>query len=85
MSRARSSGHAKIKTHVRFGEFPMKAFIVDRYKSKLRVGEMPDPELRDNDVLVQIHAAGRKPSGFQNQRRRVQAHLALSLAAHFGQ
>jgi NADPH:quinone reductase-like Zn-dependent oxidoreductase len=38
----------------------MKAFIVDRYKSKdaVRLGEMPDPEFRDHDVLVQIHAAG---------------------------
>src|SRR6266568_1385144 len=38
----------------------MKAFIVDRYKKKgaLRFGEMPEPELRDNDVLVEIHAAG---------------------------
>ncbi|MEQ1762529.1 MAG: NADP-dependent oxidoreductase [Pyrinomonadaceae bacterium] len=38
----------------------MKAFIVDRYKSKDggRIGEMPEPELRENDVLVKIHAAG---------------------------
>lgn len=38
----------------------MKAFIVDRYGSKDggRIGEMPAPELRENDVLVQIHAAG---------------------------
>ena len=38
----------------------MKAFIVDRYGNKngLRAGEMPDPELREDDVLVQIHAAG---------------------------
>ena len=38
----------------------MKAFIIDRYASKDggRIGEMPDPELRENDVLVQIHAAG---------------------------
>ena len=38
----------------------MKAFIVDRYKSKDggRIGEMPEPELRENDVLVEIHAAG---------------------------
>src|SRR5438094_981030 len=38
----------------------MKAFIVDRYGSKdgVRAGEMPDPELREDDVLVQIHAAG---------------------------
>jgi NADPH:quinone reductase-like Zn-dependent oxidoreductase len=38
----------------------MKAFVVDRYKSKdaLRLGDMPQPEVRDDDVLVQVHAAG---------------------------
>ena len=38
----------------------MKAFIVSRYNRKDAVGfgEMPEPELRDHDVLVQIHAAG---------------------------
>src|SRR5437870_10260936 len=37
----------------------MKAFVVERYKSKsaLRFAEMPESELRDDDVLVQIHAA----------------------------
>src|SRR5438874_3192127 len=37
----------------------MKAFVVDRYKSKsaVRLGEMPEPEVRDDDVLVQVHAA----------------------------
>jgi len=41
----------------------MKAFIVDRYKSKdgLRFGDMPDPELRDGDVRVQVHAASVNP------------------------
>jgi NADPH:quinone reductase-like Zn-dependent oxidoreductase len=39
----------------------MKAFIVDRYNGKLRFGDMPDPELRDHDVLVQIYAAGVNP------------------------
>jgi len=41
----------------------MKAFIVDRYGSKdgVRFGDMPEPELRDDDVLVQIHAAGVNP------------------------
>ena len=36
----------------------MKAFIVDRYKKRgaLRVADMPEPELQDNDVLVRIHA-----------------------------
>jgi NADPH:quinone reductase-like Zn-dependent oxidoreductase len=38
----------------------MRAIIVDRYKKKgsLRLGEMPEPALRDDDVLVEIHAAG---------------------------
>ena len=38
----------------------MKAFIINRYGSKNRVcaSEMPDPELREDDVLVQVHAAG---------------------------
>jgi NADPH:quinone reductase-like Zn-dependent oxidoreductase len=38
----------------------MKAFILDRYKKKgaLRVGEMPDPVVAQDDVLVEIHAAG---------------------------
>lgn len=37
----------------------MKAFFIDRYGSKgsLLAGEMPDPALREDDVLVQIHAA----------------------------
>ena len=36
----------------------MKAFVVDRYKKKgpLRLANMPEPELQDNDVLVRIHA-----------------------------
>jgi NADPH:quinone reductase-like Zn-dependent oxidoreductase len=38
----------------------MKAFIIDRYKSKDggRLGDMPEPQLRDDDVLVDVHAAG---------------------------
>jgi NADPH:quinone reductase-like Zn-dependent oxidoreductase len=38
----------------------MRAFILDRYKKKgaLRFGEIPEPALRDDDVLVEIHAAG---------------------------
>ncbi|ARO34275.1 Zn-dependent alcohol dehydrogenase GroES-like protein (plasmid) [Rhizobium sp. NXC14] len=36
----------------------MKAFVVDKYKKKgaLRLADMPDPELREEDVLVEIHA-----------------------------
>ena len=38
----------------------MKAFVVDKYGKKgvLRLADMPEPELQDNDVLVEIHAAG---------------------------
>jgi NADPH:quinone reductase-like Zn-dependent oxidoreductase len=38
----------------------MKAFILDKYKKKsaLRFGVMPEPALREDDVLVEIHAAG---------------------------
>jgi NADPH:quinone reductase-like Zn-dependent oxidoreductase len=38
----------------------MRAFIVDRYGKRdgLRLGQMPDPEVREDDVLVQVHAAG---------------------------
>lgn len=45
----------------------MKAFIVDRYGSNdaVRAGEMPEPELRDDDVLVQIHAASVNPVDFK--------------------
>lgn len=38
----------------------MKAFIVDRYGKNraLQLAEMPTPELRDDEVLVEVHAAG---------------------------
>ncbi|MCI4591612.1 NADP-dependent oxidoreductase [Sphingobium sp. BYY-5] len=38
----------------------MKAFILDHYKKKgpLRFGDMSEPEVGDDDVLVQVHAAG---------------------------
>jgi alcohol dehydrogenase len=41
----------------------MKAFIVDRYggSDRMRAGVMPDPEVGETDVLVQIHAAGVNP------------------------
>ncbi|PCK80517.1 NADP-dependent oxidoreductase [Rhizobium sophoriradicis] len=37
----------------------MQAFVVDKYKKKgaLRLANLPEPELRDNDVLVRIQAA----------------------------
>lgn len=41
----------------------MKAFVVDRYgrKNGIRAGDMPMPEPREDDVLIQIHAAGVNP------------------------
>ena len=38
----------------------MKAFVLDRYvkKGALRPAELPTPELRDDEVLVEVHAAG---------------------------
>jgi NADPH:quinone reductase-like Zn-dependent oxidoreductase len=38
----------------------MKAFILDRYGTAdhVRAGDVPEPELREDDVLVQVHAAG---------------------------
>lgn len=41
----------------------MKSFIVDKYKKggALRLGERPDPAVGDEDVLVDIHAAGLNP------------------------
>jgi alcohol dehydrogenase len=38
----------------------MKALILDRYGSTdgVRVGDMPEPKLGEDDVLVRVHAAG---------------------------
>ena len=38
----------------------MKAFVLERYGKKraLRSADMPTPELRDDEVLVEVHAAG---------------------------
>lgn len=38
----------------------MKAFVLDGYGKKraLRWAEVPEPELRDDEVLVQVHTAG---------------------------
>lgn len=38
----------------------MKAFLIDRYGKggALQLGQSPEPQLRENDVIVEIHAAG---------------------------
>ena len=45
----------------------MKAFIVDRYGRKvlLREGDMPEPELRADEVLVEVHATSVNPIDFK--------------------
>jgi len=37
----------------------MKAFIIDRYGKSVsgRIADMPEPEMREDDVLIQVHAA----------------------------
>ncbi|GAA4572109.1 NADP-dependent oxidoreductase [Micromonospora coerulea] len=41
----------------------MKAFVVERYgdASAVRAGDVPDPQVGDQDVLVRIHAASVNP------------------------
>ena len=38
----------------------MKAFLLDKYQKNapLRLADVPEPALKDDEVLVQIHAAG---------------------------
>lgn len=38
----------------------MKAFVLDRYgkKNRLRISERPNPDMHENEVLIQVHAAG---------------------------
>src|SRR6516165_5922452 len=41
-------------------EKAMKAFVVDKYKKQgaLRLADVPEPEVRDDDVLVRVRATG---------------------------
>ncbi|RVL64710.1 NADP-dependent oxidoreductase [Sinorhizobium meliloti] len=38
----------------------MKAFVVDKYQKKgaLRLANLPEPDVRDEDILVRVHATG---------------------------
>jgi NADPH:quinone reductase-like Zn-dependent oxidoreductase len=38
----------------------MKAFLINRYgkKEKLQLTHVPEPIVKENDVLVQVHSAG---------------------------
>src|SRR5438445_9241392 len=54
------SSAPEVPTICQIGEVTMKAFVVDKYKTKgaLRLANLPEPELRDDDVLVRVRAAG---------------------------
>ena len=38
----------------------MKAFVIDRYGKKEtgRIGDVPEPDLRDDEIQIKVHAAG---------------------------
>jgi len=57
----------------------MKAVIVGRYgrKDGARFGDMPERELRDDDVLVRVHAAAFCAIEFGSR------HSAIASAIHF--
>lgn len=59
MMPARNLSLPDIKNHFQKARM-MKAFVVDKYgkKAALRLADVPTPDLRDDDVLVEIHAAG---------------------------
>ncbi|MDA1359087.1 NADP-dependent oxidoreductase [Glycomyces luteolus] len=39
----------------------MKAFVVSKYKAPLQLAEVPEPDVGERDVLVQVRAAGLNP------------------------
>jgi NADPH:quinone reductase-like Zn-dependent oxidoreductase len=69
----------------------MKAFILDRYGSadRVRAGAMPDPEPREDEVLVQVHAAGvnlldsKIRNGEQGDAPEISARAETRWTAHF--
>ena len=64
----------------------MRAFIVDRYGSNegVRAGEVPVPEPRDDDVLVQVHAASVNPLDLKIRDGKLKLVLPLRLPLVLG-
>jgi NADPH:quinone reductase-like Zn-dependent oxidoreductase len=64
----------------------MKALVIDRYGGNevVRTGAMPDPELRDEDVLVQIHAASVNPLDLKIRDGKLKPILAYRLPLILG-
>ncbi len=64
----------------------MKAFVIDRYGSAqvVRAAEMPTPELRDKDVLIQVRAAGINPLDLKIRDGKLKAILPYKLPLILG-
>ncbi|MEU6352684.1 NADP-dependent oxidoreductase [Streptomyces sp. NPDC047072] len=64
----------------------MRAFLVDRYGSRggLRVGEVPDPEVGANDVLVRVRAASVNPLDLMIRAGKMKAVLPYRLPLILG-
>ncbi|WP_368563768.1 NADP-dependent oxidoreductase [Pseudoxanthomonas sp. UTMC 1351] len=64
----------------------MKAFVIDRYGKNevVRAGEMPEPALRDKDVLIQIHAASVNPLDLKIRDGKLKALLPYRLPLILG-
>lgn len=64
----------------------MKAFVIDRYGNDgvVRAGEMPEPELRDRDVLIQVHAASINPLDLKIRDGKLKAILPYRLPLILG-
>ena len=65
----------------------MKAFTIDRYGSNDNVHavQVPDPQLRDDDVLVEIHAASINPLDAKIRDGKVKTILPYHLPVDLGQ
>ena len=64
----------------------MKAVVIDHYGNNevVQVRDMPDPPLRDDDVLVQIHAASINPVDFKIRDGKLKAILPYRLPLILG-
>jgi alcohol dehydrogenase len=64
----------------------MKAFLLDRYggDDAVRAGEVPEPELREGDVLVEVHAASINPLDLRIRNGKLKAILPYRLPLILG-
>jgi alcohol dehydrogenase len=64
----------------------MKAFIIDRYGNNdvVRPGELPEPEVGDNDVLVEVHAASVNPVDLRIRNGKLKQVVPLRLPIAMG-